>query len=115
MGKKLLQATNANPMWWLAVILGAAAAVASFFVGGNNPGGKLNREDALIFALIAVALNPLVWLGAWAFFCRANFWSRLAKCPHCGSWEDMNIWNNKAALEECPCLSCDNTFLKPPA
>lgn len=105
------QATRANPMWWLAIILGGAAAVASFFVGGQNPGGKLSVEGGLI----AAALNPLVWLGVWAFCCRVNFEQQLAKCPHCGMWKDMNYHRTTPALGQVKCVACNNIFLKPPA
>lgn len=56
--------------WWFIVGLGVLAALASAAVGGGGgPEG----------AFLAIALNPLVWLGAYAFF-RTN--AELI-CPHC--------------------------------
>jgi hypothetical protein len=106
------QAKRASQAWWIAVILGAAAAVASFFVGGSRDGGKLSVEAGLI----AAALNPLLWLGAWAFFFRVNFENQLAKCPHCGKWIDLSIYGSTSpALSEMKCPECPHIFIKPPA
>lgn len=97
------QARRASQAWWLAVILGAAAAVASFFVGG---GGTIQG------GLLAAVLNPLGWLGLWAYAYRVG--DPYAKCPHCGKWIDLDRWSHIPALGLCKC-DCGHTFVKPPA
>ena len=104
------QAKRASQAWWIAVILGAAAAVASFFVGGNRDG-----QLSVPAGLIAAALNPLVWLCLWAWIFRVNFEQQLAKCPHCGTWKNMNDHRTTPALGQIRCDTCGNIYLKPPA
>lgn len=104
------QATRANPMWWLAVILGAAAAVASFVIGCK---GNFDDFNLLIAGALCVALNPLCWLGLWAFD-RVDPNLDRAKCPHCAAWVSLKTWSKVPALGLCKC-HCGHTFIKPPA
>ena len=106
------QAKRANPMWWLAVILGVAACWAEIFRGAY---GFLGVSEASIAGgLMMAALNPLVWLGVWAFFFRVRPLSQLAKCPYCGKWINLNIYSRIPALGKINCRECGKDFLKPP-
>jgi hypothetical protein len=87
-------------VWWLGVVLGVFAGLASAAVGGGgSPEG----------AVVAIALNPLVWFG-----CYSLFKIRPAlRCPHCRRTEAIPPEFRNARLGSiATCPHCGNEFQK---
>jgi hypothetical protein len=86
--------------WWLGVVLGLIAGVASAIIeGGDEPLG----------AVVAVALNPIVWFGVYSLFKV----QQSVTCPHCQRSEPMSDEFRNAPLGSVGrCPQCRNPIRK---
>ena len=91
--------------------LGGFPALASFYVGG----GDWHRypEEAFFGGLLAVALNPLVWLGGllgWFMLKRASLSGIVRRCPHCRRVGAHPGGHSRAKNSLVMCPRCNRKF-----
>jgi hypothetical protein len=109
-GSTIPMGKNANNIFWGGVIAVAAFAALASFRYGYSDGKFLPKHRREFAGAVAAALNPLVWLGVWAFNTRYGHFA----CPHCGRFfSRREVFTKVPAQGACKCY-CDNTFLKPP-